>query len=315
MRILLLAPDDEDGLLRAVRAAAAGHEVIRPTTRTRAELRELLPGADIVVGDWSGELPLGAAEATRAPHLRLIQQPGVGTNWIDVDAWNRVGVPVANTPGANAASVAEWAVVAAAAVSRSMPWAGAEIRSGGWPQRSILDHGCRDLGDRRAGILGFGDIGRRCAALFEAFGCTVAYTARHTRPDTAIRYLPLDDLLTESDVLVVAVPLTARTRGLVGERELGLLPPDAIVVNVARGPVIDETALTAALRAGRLGGAALDVFDTEPLGVDSPLRSLDRVLASPHVAGGSATARRRIYEMTAANVARVCGGATPWWTV
>ncbi len=135
------------------------------------------------------------------------------------------------------------------------------------------------------------------------------------RPDASARYLPLDDLLAESDVLVVAVPLTAQTRGMVGSRELGLLPPDSVVVNVARGPVIDETALTEALRSGRVGGAALDVFDSEPLAPDSPLRSLDRVLLSPHVAGGSDTSRRRICDMTARNVARVSSGLPPLWVL
>lgn len=315
MRILLLAPDDHDVLGRSLRDAAPTAEVVRPVARTRAELRALLPGADIVVGDWSGELPLAAEEAGIGRGLRLVQQPGVGVNGIDVDAFRRAGVPVANTPGANADSVAEWAVVAAASLSRSMGWAHDRIREGQWPQDRILEHGCRDLGDRRAGIIGFGDIGRRCAELFAAFGCDVAYTAQRARTDAAARYLALDDLLARSDVLVLAVPLTPATRGLIGARELARLPEGSIVVNVARGPVVEITALTAALRSGRLGGAALDVFDDEPLAVDSALRGLDRVLLSPHVAGGSATARERIYAMAARNVGRVCAGLDPRWTL
>jgi len=315
MRILLLAPDDHDDLGRHLRGAVPEAEVVRPVTRTRAELRALLPGADIVVGDWSGELPLGAAESAVGGHLRLVQQPGVGVNWIDVDAWHRAGVPVANTPGANAASVAEWAVVAAGSLSRSMGWGHDEMRRGQWPQERILERGCRDLGDRRVGIVGFGDIGRRCAGLFAAFGCEVSYTARRPRADAAARYLELDDLLAVSDVLVLAVPLTPVTLGLIGARELARLPEDAIVVNVARGSVVDESALTVALRSGRLGGAALDVFDDEPLAPDSDLSRIDRVLLSPHVAGGSATARTRIYAMTARNVSRVCTGRAPRWTL
>lgn len=315
MRILLLAPDDHDALGRHLRGAVPEAEVVRPLTRTRAELRALLPGADIVVGDWSGELPLGAAESAVGGHLLLVQQPGVGVNWIDVDAWRRAGVPVANTPGANAASVAEWAVVAAASLSRSMGWGHDEMRRGQWPQERILEHGCRDLGDRRVGIVGFGDIGRRCADLFTAFGCEVSYTAQRPRVDAAARYLELDDLLAVSDVLVLAVPLTPVTRGLIGARELARLPEDSIVVNVARGSVVDESALTAALRSGRLGGAALDVFDDEPLAPDSDLSRIDRVLLSPHIAGGSATARARIYAMTARNVSRVCTGRAPRWTL
>ncbi|MCL2534658.1 MAG: dehydrogenase [Nocardiaceae bacterium] len=315
MRILLLAPDDQDVMGGLLRGTAPHAEVIRPVARTRAELRALLPGADIVVGDWSGELPLGAAEAEIGGHVRLVQQPGVGVNWIDVEAWRRARVPVANTPGANGASVAEWAVVASASLSRSMVWAHDRIREGEWPQDRILERGCRDLGERRVGIVGFGGIGRRCAALFAAIGCDVAYTAQRPRDDTPARHLALDDLLVASDVLVVAVPLTVATRGLIGERELARLPEGAIVVNVARGPVVDEVALAAALRSGRLGGAALDVFDHEPLAPDSDLLGLDRVLLSPHVAGGSATARRRIHDMTAANVGRVCSGDAPLWTL
>ncbi|WP_245813970.1 hypothetical protein [Rhodococcus marinonascens] len=132
MRILLLTRDEEDGLTPALRAAVPEDQVLLPVSRTRAELRELLPSVDVVVGAWNDELTLGAGEAELTPHLRLVQQPGVGTNWIDVDAWARVGVPVANTPGVNAASVAEWAVVAAASVSRSMVWADVKMREGGW---------------------------------------------------------------------------------------------------------------------------------------------------------------------------------------
>ncbi|MEV0946846.1 2-hydroxyacid dehydrogenase [Rhodococcus sp. NPDC049939] len=316
MRILLLTNDDQEGgLISTLRAAVPGDEVVLPPSRTSEAVRELLPSVDVVVGDWTFELTLGAAEAELAPHLRLVQQPSVGTNCIDVDAWARVGVPVANTPGANAASVAEWAVVAAATVSRKMMWADTKMREQGWPQWAVLKRGSRDLGDRRVGILGFGEIGSRCATLFEAFGCAVAYTARRPRPIASARYLPLDDLLAESDILVVAVPLTAETRGLVGSRELGLMPPDSIVVNVARGPVVDEIALTEALRSGRVGGAALDVFNSEPLASDNPLRSLDNVLLSPHVAGGSDTARRRICDMAALNVARVSKGFPPLWTL
>ncbi|MDN5759819.1 MAG: 2-hydroxyacid dehydrogenase [Tomitella sp.] len=289
--------------------------MVRPRTRDRAELRALLPDVDIVVGDWGGDFFLGAIEADLAPHLRLIQQPGVGVDFIDVEAWRRVGVPVANTPGANASSVAEWAVIAAGSLIRSMAWAHKETRAGRWPQQQILDRGCFDLGDRRAGIIGFGDVGRRCTALFEAFGCEVAYTATQLHPDARSRYLPLDDLLTRSDVLVVAVPLTEQTRGLISARELGKVPAGSIVINVGRGAVIDESALVDALRTGRIGGAAMDVFVSEPIAVDSPLLTLDRVLLSPHVAGGSSTARRHIYTMAAENVARACFGEAPLRTL
>lgn len=132
-RILVLTPEPaiEQAVRRAVGDAAA---VVVPAARTVDEVRVLLPDVDIVVADWSGRLPLGAAEAAMGGHLRLIQQPGVGIAYIDVDAWTNVGVPVANTPGGNATSVSEWAVAATAGLCRSIGWADAQMRAGRWQQ-------------------------------------------------------------------------------------------------------------------------------------------------------------------------------------
>ncbi|MFM1722838.1 2-hydroxyacid dehydrogenase [Rhodococcus sp. PAM 2766] len=313
-RILVLTTDPE--IERAVRESVGdAGTVVRPRSRTAEAVRELLPDVDVVVADWSGRLPLGAAEAALGAHLRLIQQPGVGVAYIDVDAWTEVGVPVANTPGGNAASVAEWAVAATANLCRSIGWADAEMRRGRWPQTSIRERDCRDLGERRIGLVGFGDINRRCAALFRAFGCEVAYHSRRPDPDSTLPRLSLDELLSVSDVVVVAVPLTPGTRGLISARELELLPPEALVVNVARGPVVDEAALADAIRSGTVAGAALDVFAREPVETDSPLFDLDNVLLSPHIAGGSSTALSRMFAMTAENVARACRGEAPLWTI
>ncbi|ORL75347.1 NAD(P)-dependent oxidoreductase [Prescottella equi] len=313
-RILVLTTDP--AIERAVgEAVGDSGTLVRPRSRTASAVRDLLPGVDVVVADWGGQLPLGAAEAALGRHLRLIQQPGVGIAYIDVDAWTEAGVPVANTPGGNAASVAEWAVAAAANLCRSIAWADAEMRRGRWPQTSVRQRDCRDLGDRRIGLVGFGDINRRCAELFTAFGCEVAYHSRRPHPGAPVPHLPLDDLLAVSDVVVVAVPLTADTRGLISAREIELLPREALVVNVARGPVVDETALADAIRSGTVAGAALDVFAREPVETDSPLFDLDNVLLSPHIAGGSATALARMYAMTAENVARVCRGDDPLWTI
>ncbi|MFC9518238.1 2-hydroxyacid dehydrogenase [Nocardiaceae bacterium NPDC056970] len=313
-RILVLTTDP--AIDRAVREAVGDSgTIVRPGSRTADAVRDLLPSVDVVVADWSGQLPLGATEAALGGHLRLIQQPGVGIAYIDIDAWAEVGVPVANTPGGNAASVAEWAVAATSNLCRSIGWADAEMRRGHWPQTAIRERDCRDLGERRIGLVGFGDINRRCAELFRAFGCEVAYHSRRPDPDWKLPHLPLDDLLSVSDVVVVAVPLTADTRGLVSARELALLPPGALVVNVARGPVVDEAALAAAIRSGTVAGAALDVFAREPVETDSPLFDLDNVILSPHIAGGSSTALSRMYSMTAENVTRVCRGEAPLWTL
>lgn len=314
--ILMLATDQDDILSHAI-AKAVGDSVsiVRPTDRTVSAMRALLPEADVVVGGWGGDLPLGADEAALGSRVRLVQQPGIGVNFIDVDAWARAGVPVANTPGGNADSVAEWAVTAASFLNRSMGWADAQVRAGEWPQEAIVHEGCRDLRECRIGIVGFGDIGRRAAALFAAYGCRVSYHCRFPKPDVDHTYLPLPDLVATSDVLVLAVPLTEHTRHLVGAAELDAMPSDSILVNVARGGVVDEDALIDTLTRRGIGGAALDVVAAEPLPPGSALRDLDNVLLSPHVAGGTSTALKRVSSMTAENVARVLRGEPPLWVL
>ncbi|MGR6523758.1 NAD(P)-dependent oxidoreductase [Rhodococcus erythropolis] len=316
-KVLLLTADADNGLGTAIRDAVRGEaEVVRLPERTTGALRAELPTCDVVVGDWSGDLPLGKEEAELGRNVLLVQQPGAGTNFIDAEAWRAAGVPVANTPGANANSVAEWAVLAAGVLCRSMFWAHNEVTDGRWPQESILTRDCRDLAQRRVGVVGVGSIGRRCAELFAAFGCDVYVTARSRPRDTvAATFVSLDELLPLADILVLAVPLTESTRGLINSHRVAQLPTGAIVVNVARGAVVDDAALARALRSRHVGGAALDVFDVEPLPISSPLRGFDSTLLSPHVAGGSAGARASIYSMTAQNVASALRSQTIRWTL
>lgn len=313
--ILMLTTDQDDVITRTIQAAVGDAEVVRPPERTLSALHALLPEVDVVIGDWSGDLPLGREEAELGSHIRLVQQPGIGVNFIDVDAWTEMGVPVCNTPGGNTESVAEWAVTAASFMNRSMGWADAQVRDGQWPQESILYEGCRELGECRVGIVGFGSIGRRAAALFSAYGCEVSYFSRHERPESGLKYRLLPDLVATSDILVLAVPLTPDTHHLISMKHFSAMPSGAILVNVARGGVVDEAALESALAGGIIGGAALDVVDIEPLPADSRLRSLDNVLLSPHVAGGTSTALRRISSMVAENAALVLRGEAPLWVV
>lgn len=306
---------DQDDVISDTIADAIGDRgrVVRPAERTVDAMREVLPMADVVIGDWSGTFPLGHDDVVFADRLKLIQQPGVGVNFIDLPAWAEAGVPVCNTPGGNTDSVAEWAVTAASYLNRSVGWADAEVRAGRWPQESILHRGCRELSECRIGIVGFGGVGSRAAALFSAYGCEVGYTSRTAVPDSGYAHRTLPELVRQSDVLVVAVPLTAETRHLIGREHLAVMPAGAILVNVARGAVVDEEALIDVLSAGTIGGAALDVVATEPLPPESPLRTFDNVLLSPHVAGGTSTALHRISAMVADNTVRVLDGRRPRW--
>ncbi len=276
-------------------------EVVTPAERTQDEVARLLPDVDVVLGDWSPSLRL----LEPGPRVCFVQQPSVGVDGIDVDACTAAGVPVANCAGANTTSVAEWCVSATLALLRSTVEADAAVRGGAWPQTSL---GGRELAGSRIGVVGMGPVGRATATLFGAFGCDVAYWSRSRHDDAPARWSELDDLLATSDVVVLVIALGAATRDLLDDAGLARLKPGALVVNAARGGVLDEPALVRALERGHVGGAALDVFRVEPLPADSPLRTAPRVLLSPHAAGSTVQAVTRILQQTNANLRRVFDG-------
>ena len=280
--------------------------VVVPESRTPEGAREAVRDADLLLGDFTGLLRVDADLLAAAPRLAFVQQPTVGVEHIDLAACAAAGIPVANTAGVNAVAVAEWCVLAALACSRSLLWADAEVRAGRWPQLDLAARGCLELNGRRVGIVGWGAIGTLVAERFRAFGCEVAYWTRTPRDDAA--YRPLDDLLATSDVLVVVIALGEQTRGLLDEAALRRLPRGAVVVNAARGGIVSEAALVALLDEGHLLGAALDVYDAEPLPDGSALRSHDRVLLSPHVAGATLQARLRIAVAVQENLRRAIAG-------
>ena len=276
-------------------------ELVTPAERTQEEVARLLPDVDVVIGDWSPSLRL----TEPGPRVSFVQQPSVGTDGIDLDAFAAAGVPVANCAGANTTSVAEWCVSATLALLRATVEADASVRRGEWPQTSL---GGRELSGSQVGVIGMGPIGRRTAELFRAFGCDVHYWSRSRHDDAPVPYAELDELLASSDVVVLVIALGAQTRGLLDEARLTQMKPGALLVNGARGEVVAEPALVAALESGHLGGAALDVFTVEPLPADAALRSAPRVLLSPHMAGSTVQAAMRIVGQTTANLTRVLDG-------
>jgi D-3-phosphoglycerate dehydrogenase len=308
-RILALPPLDH-GLMRGMLDPAGGDavEIVFPAARERSALLDALPTAEIVIADYSGRLTMDAEAVAAASRLAFVQMPAVGTDSIDVAALAAAGVPVANAAGANARSVAEWAVGAAFALTRHLAWGDRRVREGGWPQAELLARGCREVRSQRVGIVGYGAIGAETAGLFQALGCAVSYWSRRRRTDASASYRDLDDLLTESGILVVALPLTDETRGLLSAERLDRLPHGALLINVARGGIAPDAAVLAALESGRLGGAALDVFDAEPPPADSPLRRHENVLLSPHAAGGTREAQLGIVSVVRDNVAAVVAG-------
>jgi phosphoglycerate dehydrogenase-like enzyme len=298
-------------------ALPEGTEVIRAGAE---ELPDLVGGADVIIGDWEQKIQLTAGVIQLAAKCRLIQQPSAGFENIDIAAANEAGIPVANAGPANASAVAEHAIMGAMACLRYLREAIDDAERGGWDQRKWIDKDIGDLYGSTVGILGFGAIGQAIAERLKPFGAETLYFKRsRLEPAEEERlgaaYAELDDLLPRSRVLIVALPLSPVTRGLLSAERLAMLPAGAIVVNIARGDVVDERALADALRGGRLGGAALDVFTVEPLPPAHDLGSLPNVLLTPHIAGATAVGKRNILLNSLDNVVRVLKGGAPQYVV
>ena len=231
-----------------------------------------------------------------APELRWVARAGAGLDNIDVEAARARGITVLNVPGANAVAVAELTFGLLIALLRQIPAADASLRRGEW-DRARWKGG--ELRGRTLGIVGLGRIGRAVAARARAFEMPCVghdpYVDGASIRALGVEPLPLEALLPRAQILTLHLPLTPETRGLIGAAELAKLPRGALVVNAARGGLVDEEALHAALRSGALGGAALDVFATEPPGASS-LLSLPNVVATPHVGAATAEAQEAVGE-------------------
>jgi phosphoglycerate dehydrogenase-like enzyme len=229
--------------------------------------------------------PVTAAVIGAAPNLRLIQKLGVGVNTIDLAAASARGVAVANMPGTNSAAVAEMALALMLGVVRRTVYFDALTRAGqGWrPDLEVLDQ-TGEIGGRTVGLVGLGASARRLAPVLTALGAEVIYTARSARPDAPWAFHPLPVLLERADIVSLHAPLTDETRGMISEAALARMKPGAILVNTARGDLVDEAALVRALTGGVLRGAGLDVFALEPTPFDNPLLALPNVLVAPHIA-------------------------------
>lgn len=249
----------------------------------------------------------------RAARLRAAVRHGAGLDMIPLGAATRAGVIVANAPGANAQTVAEHVIFAAIALLRQFRAVDGALRQDGWGAARLHADRGRDLSGRTLGILGMGNIGKalhRIAA--NGFGMTVIASSRRPEmlPD-GVRAVDLDELVSEAEVLVLCCPLTEATRGAISGQRIALMKPGAVLINVSRGPVVDETALVAALANGTIAGAALDVFDTQPLPATHPLFALRAALLTPHMAGITEDSMLRMGMTAAAEALRILDGKLP----
>jgi phosphoglycerate dehydrogenase-like enzyme len=263
-----------------------------------------LPDVDVI---WHVLRPLSGEDLERATRCRLVHKLGAGVNTIDVAAATRLGIGVANMPGANAPSVAEGTVLLMLAVLRRLPTLDRATREGrGWPSDPTLGETVRDVGGCTVGLVGYGNIAKQVEAIVTAMGAAVLHTS--TRDDGTPGWRPLAELLADSDIVSLHLPLTEKTAELLNADSLALMKREAVVVNTSRGAIIDERALVDALREGRLAGAGLDVFAKEPVAADNPLLVLDNVVVTPHVTWYTADTMRRYLAVGVDNCRRLRAG-------
>lgn len=306
--IACLSPYSE----REVRELAGADAIevqLAPDPPAPAAVREIVRYADVVIGDERHRHLLDRETLAAMGHCRLIQQPAAGFDAIDEQAAAEFGIPVANGGAYNRDTVADWVIMSMLNLVRHGARRDRDMHQGQWITVPLEG---RELGALTVGILGMGNIGSAVAGRLRAFGSPLLFADVAPRSDVAgAQNVTVPELLRRSDIVTVHVPLGPGTRHLIGAGELAAMRPGALLVNASRGPVVDEAALVAALRFGHLGGAALDVFETEPLPAGSPLRAMDNVFLTPHVGGGTREAAGRLRQIVAANIRRVLAGQEP----
>ncbi|MFF2270934.1 phosphoglycerate dehydrogenase [Agromyces sp. NPDC058136] len=305
-----LAPGDEvDTALRAAGFSTRHEDDL--LALPEAERARLLAGVRAII---AGTKPIRAEELELAERLELVVRTGVGYDGVDVAAASARGIPVCITAGANRRAVAEHVFALMLGAARRVPENIRNLADGSWQQLTG-----RELGGATLGILGFGSIGKAVAGLARGFGMEVIaydpYFDAEFAAANGVRRGDLDEVLAQSDFVTLHLFLDDSTRNLIDAERLAGMKRDAILINTARGGIVDEDALVDAVRDGVIGGAALDVFATEPLPSDSPLLHTPGILATTHVAGATREARGESGRMAAANVIAVLGGAAPSFVV
>ncbi len=275
-----------------------------------ADVPELMKASDALIIPAVG--PKLAPGLFHGGKIKLVQITGTGLDRLDRDAMTKFGIPVANVAGGSNGALAEFAVTTASLLLRRFAWADAEIKAGNYAAfraRMVADN-LAGLDGMLVGLVGFGTIGLAVAQAFHRMGCRVCYHDPAPRDPAGAEAMALDDLLKAADVVSLHVPLIKETTGLIGERELSLMKPSAVLVQASRGGVVDEAALAAHLSAGKIAGAAVDVYATEPPTPDNPLLKLagegaKRVLFTPHIAGVTRQAWAYMFRSSWQNIERV----------
>jgi len=290
--------------LRAL--GAEGLDVSACSETDDAGYARLMAEAEVL---WHVLKPVTAAHIAAAPRLKLIQKIGVGVNTIDLEAARARGIAVCNMPGTNSRAVAEMTLLLMLAALRRLSALDAATRRGqGWSAGPRWQEDYGELGGRSVGLVGYGAIPALLAPVLVAMGARVLYTARSPKPGAQGVYRTLPDLLAQSDIVSLHLPLTADTANLINANTLARMKPGAILVNTARGGLVDEGDLIEALIHGRIGAAGLDVFVREPVAQDNALLTMDNVVVAPHIAWLTPETLERSLAVAAENCRRLAHG-------
>lgn len=295
---------DRDSLIATVRPPAFPHRWRDYPATSPDDVVARLAGATVAI---TNKVPLRAAAIAQLPDLRMVAAAATGTDHIDLAACRARGIVVANIRNYSLVSVPEHCFALILAVRRNLRAYAADVEAGRWERSTrfcLLDHPIGDLAGARLGIVGYGALGRRVAQIGRAFGMDVAVTSRSPVTDPDVTALPLADLLATSDVVSLHLPLTDQTRHMIGAQELASMKQSAILINTARGGLVDEAALAQALENGTIAGAGFDVLSHEPPVPDNPLLRLrlPNFVLTPHVAWASGGAMQTLADMLVDNL-------------
>ncbi|MES2317476.1 MAG: D-2-hydroxyacid dehydrogenase [Pseudomonadota bacterium] len=301
---------DRDSLMADVRRPAFEHEWTEFAATDSGDVAERLRGATIAI---TNKVVISAADIARLPDLKMVAIAATGTNNVDLDACRARAIVASNIRNYSLVSVPEHVFTLMLALRRNLRAYAADVDAGRWQKSSrfcLLDHPIADLAGSRLGIVGYGALGRKVALLARAFGMQVSVTSRSPVNEAGIDDMPLDELLRTSDIVSLHLPLDDSTRNMIGAAELATMKRSALLINTARGGLVDEAALAQALKDGVIGGAGFDVLRKEPPEPGNPLLQLKlpNFILTPHVAWASAGAMQTLADMLIDNIEAFAAG-------
>ena len=320
-KILVLSPLPKAAIEAFLNMRVTGDEledvyVVTYEGSSKEELIEAVSDAHVIIGDYTNNVAMDAEVIRAAEHCILIQQPSTGFQHIDVDEAAKMGIPVANIAGANTLAVAEHTIMLILGCLKKLTLSHEKTKRGEWAQDEMATHGVFELFEKTLGIIGVGLIGREVAKRAKPFGPhMIYYDVKRLSPqeeeELGVTYRPLDELVAESDVITIHVPLTPQTENMISADRIAAMKPNAVIVNASRGAIIDEAALAQALKEGRIQGAGLDVFSKEPISPKNPILDAPNTILTPHIAGATNESRMRIINLTIDNVISILKGEEP----